>query len=581
MATLINGLGGAEGFGENSVYRNDDGYSNAIDISSIFPNGINLFGNVYNSMYVNTNGNVTFDGGLYSYTPGVIGANTTSPIIAPFWADVDTRAGVVAPSTGTVNVDYSLNAYRAYLNNDTLFYNTTTTSSALSNYDITSYVLSSYTSFQTSAETLTGISNPTQEQLSVFQSYYTFLQNAQEQIDAQTGSSNYNPAGNSQGSDLVWYDLNPANQTITVTWDDVGYYYEHIDKTNAFQLQIVNTGNGNFDMSFIYEDINWTTGDASGGVNGLGGTVARAGYSAGDGIHYLEFPYSGDQASMLNLENNFFSSETAPGVWKLSSQGGSFAGIGLENSNDTLIGTALADYMDGRSGDDTLYGGTGDDTLNGGDGNDVLNGGDGNDYIFGGPGSNTIDGGSGTDTVAYQGNLNHYSFLDALGAFSVTDDAQTLNDNLHNVENLRFNDTTISQGDILPLINLEQEVTRLYTALLGRTPDNAGLIYWLNDINTNGNTIQGASGAFAGSEEYLTRFGAQSDTAFINQLYNNILGRNADQAGYNYWIDEITHTGDRTGMIVSFSNSNEYIQDQATVVGTYVDNVNLNGYTTT
>lgn len=43
MATLINGLGGEKGFGENSVDRNDDGYSNAIDITSIFSSGINLF----------------------------------------------------------------------------------------------------------------------------------------------------------------------------------------------------------------------------------------------------------------------------------------------------------------------------------------------------------------------------------------------------------------------------------------------------------------------------------------------------------------------------------------------------------
>lgn len=38
MADLVNGLGGDKGFGENSVSRNDDGYSDAVDITSIFPN---------------------------------------------------------------------------------------------------------------------------------------------------------------------------------------------------------------------------------------------------------------------------------------------------------------------------------------------------------------------------------------------------------------------------------------------------------------------------------------------------------------------------------------------------------------
>ena len=44
-----------------------------------------------------------------------------------------------------------------------------------------------------------------------------------------------------------------------------------------------------------------TTGGASGGVNGLGGTPARAGYSAGDGVHAFEFPQSGNQATLLAL----------------------------------------------------------------------------------------------------------------------------------------------------------------------------------------------------------------------------------------------------------------------------------------
>ena len=64
MASLINGLGGDSGSCENSISRNDDGSSSAIDITSIFENGINLFDSTYNSVYVNTHGNITFDGEL-------------------------------------------------------------------------------------------------------------------------------------------------------------------------------------------------------------------------------------------------------------------------------------------------------------------------------------------------------------------------------------------------------------------------------------------------------------------------------------------------------------------------------------
>lgn len=577
MAALVNGLGGDSGFGENSVYRNDDGYSSAIDITSIFPDGINLFSNTYTSMYVNTNGNVTFNGGLYSYTPGTINAGT-SPIIAPFWADVDTRSGVVTASTGNVvNVDYSLNAYRTVLADDTVYFNTLDVTSALSNHDITTYNLSSFSSFLGSATSLTGMSIDTLNAANL-QTYYTFLVDAQTEITQQLGDSNYSTAGNSTGSNLVWYDLDPTTQTITVTWDDVGYYSYKMDKTNAFQLQLVNTGNGTFDMKFIYEDVNWTTGSASGGTNGLGGTVARAGYSAGDGVHYFEVPFSGNQEGMLNLENYRVSGESQAGTWKLSISDGNVQGIGLENSNDTLAGTDGSDYLDGRSGDDTLNGGVGDDTLNGGDGNDLLNGGVGNDVFFTGIGTDTVYGGDGTDRVVYTGNLNTFTFNNAGDHFSIVDNAQTSDDSLYEVEAVTFGDTTVSLNHIADLVNLEQSVTRLYNALLGRNPDNAGLNYWLSDIDFHNNSLQGASAGFAGSEEYLARFGAQTNEAFINQLYNNILARDADQAGYDYWLNEIAVSGDRSGMIVSFSNSGEYITTQTPTVNAYLDNVSLTGY---
>jgi hypothetical protein len=45
---------------------------------------------------------------------------------------------------------------------------------------------------------------------------------------------------------------------------------------------------------FLYADglIQWTTGDASGGTDGLGGTEALAGFNAGDGVHSATVPNS-------------------------------------------------------------------------------------------------------------------------------------------------------------------------------------------------------------------------------------------------------------------------------------------------
>jgi hypothetical protein len=70
----------------NTLPANDDGYTTAIGL----PFTLNFFGTNYAALYVNNNGNVTFDAGSTTYTPsGLIGL--TRKIIAPYFADVDTR----------------------------------------------------------------------------------------------------------------------------------------------------------------------------------------------------------------------------------------------------------------------------------------------------------------------------------------------------------------------------------------------------------------------------------------------------------------------------------------------------------
>ncbi len=104
-------------------------------------------------------------------------------------------------------------------------------------------------------------------------------------------------------SNLVYYDLDTVNGVFTATWDLVGYFGAHADKLNNFQIRLIDQGFGNFDIEFRYQDLQWTTGDASGGSGGLGGTPARAGFSAGDMVNFSELSASGDQAAMLDLIN--------------------------------------------------------------------------------------------------------------------------------------------------------------------------------------------------------------------------------------------------------------------------------------
>jgi len=207
---LVAGLGGDAGFGENVLNRNDDGSTGEIDITSVFEDGLNFFGREFDSLWVNNNGSVTFNGARSAYTPNVITEESNNPEITPFFADVDTRGGAT---------------------------------------------------------------------------------------DATSG-------GNSTGSNLVYYDFDTNNDRLVVTWDDVGYFGSNIDKLNAFQLILSDQGNGDFDIEFRYENIDWTTGDASGGSNGVGGTPARAGFTAGTGDSdaFFELPASGDQDAILALD---------------------------------------------------------------------------------------------------------------------------------------------------------------------------------------------------------------------------------------------------------------------------------------
>ncbi len=81
-------------------------------------------------------------------------------------------------------------------------------------------------------------------------------------------------------------------------------------------------------------------------------------------------------------------------------------GDGLNNiigttGNETLNGTASADYLIGRAGNDTLNGNNGDDYLDGGAGNDTLNGGNGADKLWGGAGNDTLNGGAGSDVFVW------------------------------------------------------------------------------------------------------------------------------------------------------------------------------------
>ncbi|MHC4388496.1 MAG: right-handed parallel beta-helix repeat-containing protein, partial [Planctomycetota bacterium] len=176
------------GFDSYSLAANDDLYTDLVDIGFT----IDYYGTIVSNLYVNNNGNVTFDAPLGTFTPfGLTGEIGTS-IIAPFFADVDTQG---------------------------------------------------------------------------------------------------------EGSELVTYGTGMVDGHVAfgVNWLDVGYFFARMDKLNTFQLILIDRSDrapGDFDIEFNYEKIEWETGEASFGVDGLGGLSAVAGFSNGTGdpgtFHELE-----------------------------------------------------------------------------------------------------------------------------------------------------------------------------------------------------------------------------------------------------------------------------------------------------
>lgn len=192
-------------------------------------------------------------------------------------------------------------------------------------------------------------------------------------------------------------------------------------------------------------------------------------------------------------------------------------------------------------------------------GNDTIVGSAYADRLAGYGGNDVIDGGAGQDTVFYGGAAASYSVRAQEQGFVVSGPDGT--DTLVNVERIQFGDKTIA----LDIDGNAGQAYRLYQAAFSRTPDEPGLGYWIGQIDA-GMTLQQAANSFIISAEFQSLYGTNlTDRAFVEKVYQNVLGRDYDQAGFNYWLDELERgVITRDGLLASFSESAE---NKANVVG--------------
>jgi hypothetical protein len=118
----------------------------------------------------------------------------------------------------------------------------------------------------------------------------------------------------------------PDENTLVVTWDSVGKFNEDSSETNTFQLVMIDradTGAGNFDVEFRYDNIDWVSGSASDGI------PAQAGYDAGDGVNFFTVP--GSRTSEVANLDTAPSNTGTNGLWRFAIRDGALPGSTPDN----------------------------------------------------------------------------------------------------------------------------------------------------------------------------------------------------------------------------------------------------------
>lgn len=81
------------------------------------------------------------------------------------------------------------------------------------------------------------------------------------------------------------------------------------------------------------------------------------------------------------------------------------------------------------------------------------------------------------------------------------------------------------------------EVQKLYVAYFNRPADTGGMDYWTDLLDTNPDALADVSRSFAASAEYRDVFAGMDNRAIVNEVYQNLFGRTAEDSGLNYWAD--------------------------------------------
>ena len=193
-----------------------------------------------------------------------------------------------------------------------------------------------------------------------------------------------------------------------------------------------------------------------------------------------------------------------------------------------------------------------------------------NDLLRGTNLNDKIDGGAGRDLLIYNSVSSNFSISKTATSFVITDNVGSNGiDTLSNVERIQFTDISVA----FDIAGNAGQIYRLYQAAFDRKPDLAGLGYWIDDLDNHGSSLTTVAAGFFSSPEFQSLYGVKPNvTTLITNFYANVLHRAPDQAGFDYWANEL-NAGKITpaGALASFSESTE---NQAQVIAAIETGIN-------
>ncbi|MCX7558415.1 DUF4214 domain-containing protein [Sulfitobacter sp. F26204] len=168
-----------------------------------------------------------------------------------------------------------------------------------------------------------------------------------------------------------------------------------------------------------------------------------------------------------------------------------------------------------------------------------------------------VDGGAGIDTLVVNLMRAEASLtFDNSGSAVLSTARSASHVTLSDVERIKFVDGTLA----LDVSGNSGQAYRLYQASFDRTPDQAGLEFWMKQLDSGSLSLIDIAEEFLTSAEFAEAYGqneALYDTQFIDLLYENVLDRLPDEAGYAFWQSQAALDLTREQMLVSFSESVE------------------------